>query len=97
MYSWNDRPWHQFPDSRLARQSFVRAAMELANHLHISRCNNIDKAASQERILTPGQVIPCILHPNISTTEKILTQLLEIGLHFNSACLDEAIKKSNWH
>jgi hypothetical protein len=53
----------------------------------------IDEDASAERMLDPGQVIPCILHHNNRTTEKILQLLLKIALRQNSDRMKEVIKE----
>ena len=53
----------------------------------------IDEDTCAERMLDPGQVIPCILHHNNRTNEKILKILLKMALRQSSGCLKEIIRE----
>ena len=53
------------------------------------------KDASLHRLLAPDQCLPCILHLNNRIVEKLVQQILLVGMRFysNGGALDEYVKR----
>jgi hypothetical protein len=83
----------RIPTCKLARVQLLRK--RLLTQSEIRRYRDaflVYERSLQHRLMCPGLCIPCVLHHNNRTTEKVLQQILLAGMSLNMHRLDEYLE-----
>ena len=84
------------PSCKLKRVRLLCSSLKIRAYIEQYRdALRLFEVSLKDRIFDPGQCIPCILHHNNRTTEKLIQQLLLVGLQSNTDHLKDFVASVN--